>query len=155
MIIPADLYGQILKFMPIPCVDLLVVNTDGHVLLVKRANEPARGKWWFPGGRVYLGETRQNAAIRKLREECQLATHTEPKELTTQDLIFHQSDGSVIHSISTVFEVSVASGAEVTLDAQSSAYKWETAAYWKKQVTLDEFITQTLALQFTGAYGHL
>jgi hypothetical protein len=38
------------------------------------------------------------------------------------------------------------------LDNQSSAYKWETAAYWTKQVSLYEFITKTLTLKFTGVY---
>ncbi len=155
MIIPASFYDQIVKSMPIPCIDLLITKPDQSILLVQRTNEPARGKWWFPGGRVHLGETRQNAAIRKLREECQLEAHTGPKELMTQDLIFHQSDGSVIHSISTVFDVSVAAEAKVTLDAQSAAYKWGSATYWKNQGPLDAFIIQSLELKFTDTNGHL
>ena len=42
--IPADEYKHILDIMPIPAVDLVVVH-EGKVLLVKRTNEPEKGKW--------------------------------------------------------------------------------------------------------------
>jgi ADP-ribose pyrophosphatase YjhB (NUDIX family) len=72
MIIPEDLYSQILKVTPIPCVDLVVQNEYGEVLLLKCANEPARRAWGFPGVRVHFGETRLEAAERKFIEECGL-----------------------------------------------------------------------------------
>ena len=49
MQIDKNLYKQIQKVMPIPCVDLVVVNDYGQVLLAKRRNEPAVNEWWFPG----------------------------------------------------------------------------------------------------------
>lgn len=42
---------------------------DGKVLMVKRAMEPARGSWCFPGGFMEIGETPQQAAIRECKEE--------------------------------------------------------------------------------------
>ena len=39
------------------------------LLLVKRANEPAKDQWAFPGGRVERGEKLEAAARRELREE--------------------------------------------------------------------------------------
>jgi ADP-ribose pyrophosphatase YjhB (NUDIX family) len=42
---------------------------DGKVLLVKRAMDPARGSWCFPGGFMELGETPQQTAIRECLEE--------------------------------------------------------------------------------------
>ncbi|MDG6094629.1 NUDIX hydrolase [Acetobacter sp. AN02] len=42
---------------------------DGHFLLVRRAKEPDRGLWGFPGGKIESGETFADAAIRELREE--------------------------------------------------------------------------------------
>ena len=54
---------------PIPSVHALVFRGD-HVLLVKRANEPSRGRWSVPGGVIELGEGMHEAARRELREEC-------------------------------------------------------------------------------------
>jgi ADP-ribose pyrophosphatase YjhB (NUDIX family) len=46
-----------------------LVIDDGKVLLLKRGNEPALGKWTFPGGYVDFGENATDAAIRETREE--------------------------------------------------------------------------------------
>lgn len=40
-----------------------------NVLLVKRANEPFKGKWALPGGYVRMSETLDSAALRILKEK--------------------------------------------------------------------------------------
>ena len=47
-----------------------VVCYQGKVLLVRRGQEPAHGRWVIPGGGVELGETAEEAARREIREEC-------------------------------------------------------------------------------------
>ncbi len=54
---------------PVVAVAAVIVK-GGKMLLVKRANEPARGKWSIPGGVVELGEKLRDALIREVREEC-------------------------------------------------------------------------------------
>jgi len=49
--------------------DLIVVNPNGQVLLGKRVNEPAKGYWFVPGGRIQKLETIQSAIIRLMKEE--------------------------------------------------------------------------------------
>ena len=46
-----------------------IVFKDDKVLLVLRANPPAKEQWAIPGGRVELGETLQEAAEREIKEE--------------------------------------------------------------------------------------
>lgn len=42
------------------------------MLLVRRANEPGRGRWSIPGGRVEAGEDDHTAVVRELAEETGL-----------------------------------------------------------------------------------
>lgn len=47
---------------------LTIKNDELQVLLVKRQNEPFKGKWAIPGGYVRLSENLDQAAIRTLKE---------------------------------------------------------------------------------------
>jgi len=49
-----------------------ISEVDGGIVLLRRAIEPGRGKWVFPGGFVDLGEPVSDAAIRETREEANL-----------------------------------------------------------------------------------
>jgi ADP-ribose pyrophosphatase YjhB (NUDIX family) len=142
MIIEQDLYEKILRVMPIPCVDLLVGDSSGRILLVKRNNEPMAGQWWFPGGRVLFNETRDQAARRKLLEECGL-TAVSLRELGTFDLILPVDGGQLSHGITTLFAVSVADGSQVTMDEQSSFADWRTPRAWLNE-SLHEFVKSSL-----------
>lgn len=46
-----------------------VVIHDGSLLMVRRANEPSKGLWTLPGGRVEPGEYLAEAAAREVLEE--------------------------------------------------------------------------------------
>lgn len=45
---------------------------DGKILLVRRAREPSKGIYTFPGGRVEFGESLTEALAREVREETGL-----------------------------------------------------------------------------------
>ncbi|MPZ67560.1 MAG: NUDIX domain-containing protein [Pseudonocardiaceae bacterium] len=53
----------------IRCVGAVVHDAAGRLLLVRRANEPGRGRWSLPGGRVERGESDEQAVARELAEE--------------------------------------------------------------------------------------
>lgn len=53
--IPPDDWATIVRHVPIASVDLIVV-TDGGLVLTKRANQPAKGEWFIPGGRIRKNE---------------------------------------------------------------------------------------------------
>jgi 8-oxo-dGTP diphosphatase len=50
----------------------VMIERDGQVLLVRRAVDPGRGLWCFPGGYVDFGEDPVVAAVRECREETGL-----------------------------------------------------------------------------------
>ncbi|MCO1657519.1 NUDIX hydrolase [Pseudonocardia humida] len=62
----------------IPCVGGLAYDDLHRLLLVQRANEPGRGQWSLPGGRVEPGETDQQALVREMEEETGLSVEPGP-----------------------------------------------------------------------------
>lgn len=50
----------------------LVYDATGRILLIQRADEPGRGRWSVPGGRVEAGEDDAAALVREMREETGL-----------------------------------------------------------------------------------
>lgn len=49
-----------------------VIIDNNKILLIRRKNEPFKGKWSLPGGFVDYGETVENAVIREMMEETNL-----------------------------------------------------------------------------------
>lgn len=145
MFIPQDLYDQICRMMPIPCVDLFVTDKVGRVLLLLRGNEPAKDQWWFPGGRVLFNETRHQAVIRKLQEECSL-TPLKVEELGTYDLILDLPYNDLpSHAITTLYHVIISGDEHLKVDDQSLKAEWRFPKDWMER-NLHEFVKSHLLL---------
>jgi 8-oxo-dGTP diphosphatase len=56
----------------VACVGALTYDDSGRLLLVQRANDPGRGLWSLPGGRVEPGEDDAAALVREMAEETGL-----------------------------------------------------------------------------------
>ena len=56
---------------PVVGVGAVIVH-DGKMVLIKRGNEPSRGKWTIPGGLVELAESPEAAVLREAKEETEL-----------------------------------------------------------------------------------
>ncbi len=61
---------------PLVGVGALIVR-EGRVLLVRRANEPGRGLWSVPGGKLEWGESLADAVRREALEETGLTVAVE------------------------------------------------------------------------------
>lgn len=46
-----------------------IINKEGKLLMIKRAKKEGDLEWVFPGGKVELGETKEEACIREVFEE--------------------------------------------------------------------------------------
>lgn len=58
------------------CVGAVAIR-DEHLLLIQRGNDPGRGLWSLPGGRVEPGETLAGAIVRETLEETGLEVFCE------------------------------------------------------------------------------
>ena len=99
--LPASLYRDFLRYMPIACVDIVVVHR-GAVLLVRRGDAPARGEWWVAGGRVWKGETMRATAARA-RDEVGLTCCVGPIVHTAETIFPDGPGGVAVHSLNACF----------------------------------------------------
>tara|TARA_Y100000592_G_C5317264_1_gene243072 strand:+ start:55 stop:522 length:468 start_codon:yes stop_codon:yes gene_type:complete len=128
-LIEEELYKNIFTNIPIPCVDIVIQDNKGHFLLLKRNNEPLKSDFWLPGGRILKNEESKDAAVRKCKQE--LGIDRDPSEFNLMgfsEFCFEKNNFDVdttYHTISLVYVcVRVVEESEITLDSQSSEFKF-------------------------------
>ena len=124
--ISEEKYKEIVELMPICCIDIVIINND-KMLLVKRKNEPEKGKLWFPGGRLYKNEKLKDAALRIAKEEVGLTVNIQ-KMIGAYD---YMSDKTNLEGIKTgthtpiiTFLTKLNENQEVELDSNHSDFNW-------------------------------
>jgi len=124
--VPEDLFAEFTARMPQVCVEV-VLDTDEGVLLAKRTNEPAKGEWFWPGGRLYKGENLEPAARRIAREELGIDVAVEER-LGVYSHFWETSavaDAPSRHTVNVVFRVRPAGpDVEIDLDDQHEAVRF-------------------------------
>ena len=88
--IPDDEWETVVRNVPIVSVDLVVLTDDG-VVLAKRTNEPAKGEWFVPGGRVRKGERLADAVHRVAEEELGIEVEI-VESLGAYEHLYRESD---------------------------------------------------------------
>ncbi|WP_333848962.1 GDP-mannose mannosyl hydrolase [Leclercia sp.] len=64
MYLPDDDFKKIIQSSPLISIDLLVKNECNEFLFGERVNQPAKGYWFVPGGRILKDETIEQAMQR-------------------------------------------------------------------------------------------
>lgn len=64
--------GHIFYFAPLVAVAAVISDSEGHILLVRRGENPGKGLWCLPGGYVESDETLDAAIEREIMEETGL-----------------------------------------------------------------------------------
>jgi colanic acid biosynthesis protein WcaH len=123
--LPFDEYRKVLSVVPIVCVDCLVVNDAGEYLLVKRRNEPLKGEFWVPGGRLYKNERLAGAVQRKMKEEIGVEVEIIRSIGFFEEFFDRNAENAEggTHSISLVYLVRPKS-LDIKLDDQSAEWGW-------------------------------
>ncbi len=67
--------GTTMKYMNNPSViaAIAIIKRKGKILIARRQkNDPLKGKWEFPGGKITGGETHEQCLRREIREELDI-----------------------------------------------------------------------------------
>jgi colanic acid biosynthesis protein WcaH len=126
MFIPKEEYSNIQAVLPILCVDCLIIH-ENKCLLLRRAREPAKGQYWFPGGRIYKMESIEEAALRKAKEEVNLECYFE-RIVSIEETFFKQTGDMHcdVHTINICCVLSLSSSDSLKIDDLHSDYIWST-----------------------------
>ncbi|GAA4514096.1 NUDIX domain-containing protein [Actinoallomurus oryzae] len=111
----------------VPSVNVIVVNDDGDILLIRRTDND---NWALPGGAIDLGESAAQAAVRETQEETGITPeitglvgiYTDP-----QHVIHYTSNDEVRQEFSIVLTGRPVSGWP-TPSSESSEVRWVPAA---------------------------
>lgn len=124
MFIKDETYREIIRSVPIICVDG-ILKQDNKFLLIKRNDEPLKGSWWVPGGRVNIGEKVDDAFKRKLKEELSIKIKNNFMLMGIYEDFFEVSSfGShLYHTVSFVYECCI-DNLSIDLDSTSSEWKF-------------------------------
>lgn len=137
--IPREKYIEILKYVPRPCVDCIVMY-KGKFLLGRRRIKPDVGKWGLIGGMVRLGETTEEAVVRKCKEEAGISVEINKVKLIGIFTCF----GETRQDICMTYTVEVDQLNGVKLDYQHDNYAWVDKTCLPKDT--NQFILRQIAL---------
>jgi 8-oxo-dGTP diphosphatase len=109
---------------PVPAVDFIIGNdNNSKVLLVRRKNEPFKGKLSIPGGFINEGETAEDAMMREAKEETSLIV--EP--IAILGVYSDSKRDPRMHTISVTFITKIVKGNENARD-DAAALQWVNIA---------------------------
>jgi 8-oxo-dGTP diphosphatase len=117
---------------------IAVVMREREFVLVRRRNPPDAGLWGYPGGKIELGETIIEAALRELREETGMVGS--PRHLLSPfDVLRHDADGRLTaHFVLLPVLCSWVSGVPVAASDALDAAWFGIDGLQRRQATLSE-----------------
>jgi len=93
-----------------------VIEQDAKYLLLRSVNPKTPGKWGFPGGKVNMGETFEQAVVREAKEECGVDIVPDIHLLTVQK----DAKSPVLHA----FSARITNGEIMLSPQEADAFAW-------------------------------
>ncbi len=124
---------HVIQHAPLVSVDLLVRRDDDALLLGLRNNQPARGSWFVPGGRIRKNETMEDAFARLTRAELgqsvPFASAIFRGVYTHKyDTNYREAPGIGTHCVCLAYELPFAADMAELPKEQHAEYAWWTSA---------------------------
>jgi len=111
-----------------------VIVESGRVLLVRRWQQPLKGKWSLPGGMLELGESLLSGVAREVREETGL--EVEPIELIELLDRVHREDNRVRYHYVIADYLCRVVGGSLQAASDADAVRWVERAEWNSHSAL-------------------
>ena len=121
-------FKTIIENTPLVSLDLCLV-CNGQILLGKRNNEPLKGEWFTPGGRIYKNETWQDALVRIVKTELGLR-YIAVENFSLMGIWDHFYNNSALgqdistHYVNLPHYAGFQSKPTITLDDQHGEFNW-------------------------------
>jgi colanic acid biosynthesis protein WcaH len=130
--LPPHDFEQIIKNGPLVSIDLVVRTKDGKLLLGLRSNEPAKGCFFVPGGRIFKDENFEEAFSRITEEELGVKMNmTEAHSLGVNQHFYPTNavgtPGFGTHYVVLAYELLLDEEIPRLPKNQHSEYQWMTA----------------------------
>lgn len=110
-------------FMPKAEIAAICIESEGRLLLLKRGlNQPEGGTWCLPAGKLEMGETPIEAAIRELIEETDITL--DRSDLESFGKLYIRK--SHISYICYLFRAKLKQMPKVQLSFEHTAFQWVT-----------------------------
>jgi colanic acid biosynthesis protein WcaH len=121
--------SQVIRHTPLVAIDLIAREPEGKVLVCLRTNEPARGFYFVPGGRIRKNERLETAFQRILLKETGVAGTLAQAHFMGVFEHFYPTNrftepGYGTHYVVLAYEVPFSQMPSIVLDDQHSAYRW-------------------------------
>ena len=128
-----DEFALVVRNTPLVSIDVIIRNPDQCVLVGLRTNEPAKGKWFVPGGVVRKYERLADAFARIVKAEIGLgASIGDAKFIGVYE---HLYDNNVFgeeefgtHYVVLTHELNLDHHPPIVTDRQHSGFRWMTPA---------------------------
>jgi colanic acid biosynthesis protein WcaH len=122
-------FAYVVRCAPLVCIDLVIRDPSRRVLVGLRQNEPAKGWFFVPGGRIRKGEKIEDALARILLAETGCETPGRGRFLGAFQHFYAANHFGIIgfgtHCIALAYEIDLPN-AGVVPDKQHSSFKWLT-----------------------------
>jgi colanic acid biosynthesis protein WcaH len=124
----AHTFKTVIENTPLVSIDLCLI-CNGQILLGKRSNEPLKGIWFTPGGRIHKNETWQDALLRIAEAELGLSGIA-VEDFALMGVWDHFYNNSALdqntstHYVNLPHYVRFQSKPQITLDDQHGDFKW-------------------------------
>ena len=126
-------------YNPKPVAAAIPVTAAGEIILLRRAFDPGKDLWTFPGGFVDLGESVEDAAHREVREELGIAI-----ELGPLVGVYSRRDNQIVLI---VFAARASDEPRTTEEAtevgafERTRIPWDELAFWSTGDALRDFLS--------------
>jgi len=126
-------FAQVVRNTPLVAIDLIIRDPDRCVLVGLRTNEPAKGKWFVPGGVVMKYERLADAFARIVKAEIGLKASVGDAKFI--GVFEHLYDTNVFgeerigtHYVVLAHELNLDNRPPIVGDPQHSGFRWMTPA---------------------------